>query len=90
MSLRYEIAKLFLQYGIALLGPKGELPVEDEWAGKVLALINEECEWTMSPKDLEADKHRLFVGCRPNTIFPLSWDKIFPYCPCCGRKIKVK
>lgn len=42
MSLRYEIAKLFLQYGIALLGPKGELPVEDEWAGKVLALINEE------------------------------------------------
>ena len=84
MTLRERVARVL--WDVTSLTTGNSLEVADS----ILALINEECEWTMSPKDLEADKHRLFVGCRPNTIFPLSWDKIFPYCPCCGRKIKVK
>ena len=67
-----------------------DLSVRNKVTEIIRAFDSQRCEWTMSPKDLEADKHRLFVGCRPNTIFPLSWDKIFPYCPCCGKRISVK
>jgi hypothetical protein len=68
-------------------------PHEQGWAYKIadsiLALINEErCEWTY------ADHNECWNSACGMEMFEPEPSKFqfdrYPYCPCCGRKIKVK
>jgi hypothetical protein len=90
MTLRDEIANLYAKRRYGRCWQDVEAKIESEnFADSILALINEErCEWTY------ADHNECWNSACGMEMFEPEPSKFqfdrYPYCPCCGRKIKVK